>query len=60
VKDVTFKEDSSKIRTGNAPQNISTIKNMSMNLFRINNYSSLPQAMRLIANDINKLYNLII
>jgi len=33
---------------------------MSMNLFRINNYSSLPQAMRLFANDINKLYNLIV
>jgi len=60
VKDVTLKEDASKIRTGNAPQNISTIKNMSMNLFRINNYSSLPQAMRLFANDINKLYNLIV
>ena len=60
VKDVTLKEDASKIRTGNAPQNISTLKNIGINIFRGNNYPGIAQAMRLVANDIEVLYNLII
>jgi hypothetical protein len=60
MKDVTLREDASKIRTGQAPQNISTLKNMSINIFRKNNYSNMAEAMRLVANDINTLYNLII
>lgn len=43
VKDVTLKEDASKIRTGNAPQNISTIKNISMNILRTNEYDNMAQ-----------------
>lgn len=60
VKDVTLKEDASKIKMGNAPQNISTIKNIGINIFRENNYTNMAQAMRLVANDIDTLYNLII
>jgi predicted transposase YbfD/YdcC len=60
VKDVTLKEDASKIKMGNAPQNISTIKNIGINIFRENNYKNMAQAMRLVANDIEALYNLII
>ena len=60
VKDVTLKEDESKIKKGNAPQNISTLKNMSLNIFRKNNYHNIAQAMRLLANDISKLYSIII
>jgi predicted transposase YbfD/YdcC len=60
VKDVTLKEDASKIKKGNAPQNISTIKNIGINIFRENNYTNMAEAMRLVANDINTLYNLII
>jgi len=60
VKDVTLKEDASKIKKGNAPQNISTLKNISLNIFRKNEYNNIAQAIRLVANDINTLYNLII
>lgn len=59
VKDVTLKEDCSKIRKGNAPQNLSTIKNIGINLFRCHNYGSIVQAMRLVANNIEKLYSLV-
>jgi predicted transposase YbfD/YdcC len=59
VKDVTLKEDASKIRTGYAPQNISTIKNISLNILRSNKYSNMTQAMRLIANDIPLIKSLI-
>lgn len=60
VKDVTLKEDKSKIRTGNAPQNISTLKNIGLNIFRKNNYTTIASAIRLVANNINKLCELII
>lgn len=59
VKDVTLGEDASKIRTGNAPQNISTIKNISINIFRANEYSNIAKATRLVANDIRKLIAMI-
>lgn len=59
VKDVTFGEDASKIRTGHAPQNLSTIKNIAMNIFRKNDYSNMAQAMRVVANKIELIKNLI-
>lgn len=59
VKDVTLKEDASLIKKGNAPQNISTIKNIGINIFRENNYNNIAQAMRLVANDINTLFSII-
>lgn len=59
VKDVTLKEDASKIKMGNAAQNISTLKNISINLFRTNQYNNIAQAMRLVANDITTLYAII-
>ena len=59
VKDVTLKEDASKIRTGHAPQNISTIKNISVNILRNNEYDNMAQAMRLVANDIPLIKSMI-
>lgn len=59
VKDVTFEEDASKIQTGNAPQNISTIKNMAINILRKNNYVNMAQAMRLVGNDISKIKSMV-
>jgi predicted transposase YbfD/YdcC len=60
VKDVTFKEDASRIRTANAPENTSVLRNIVINLFRANNYTNLAQAQRLVCNDIEKLKQLII
>jgi predicted transposase YbfD/YdcC len=52
VKDVTFGEDASLIRTGNAPTNFSIIRNISINLLRRLNYSTLKQAIRHVGGDI--------
>jgi predicted transposase YbfD/YdcC len=60
VKDVTYKEDDSLIKKGNAPQNISTIKNITINIFRSNKYTNMAQALRLVANNIQLLYDMII
>jgi len=59
VKDVTFGEDASLIRTGNAPTNFSIIRNIAMNVLRRENYITFPQAIRMIGGDIQKLYNLL-
>lgn len=55
VKDVTFKEDASKIRTEDAPENLSTIRNITINIFRTNDYNNMEQAKRLVCNDIELL-----
>jgi predicted transposase YbfD/YdcC len=59
VKDVTFEEDASKIAKGNAPQNMSTIKNIAINILRNNEYNNMAQAMRMVAHDIEALKNMI-
>jgi len=59
VKDVTFEEDASKIRTGNAPENTSIIRNIAINVFRTNGYNNMEQAKRLVCNDIKLIKNLI-
>lgn len=60
VKDKTFGEDGSRIRTGNAPANFSIIRNIVLNIFRKNNYQNIAQAVRLISNDIDRIFQLII
>jgi len=60
VKDVTFKEDRSRIRTGNSPQNKSLIFNIVINILRKNNYTNMAQAIRLVGNDIKLMWKMII
>lgn len=60
VKDVTFREDASLIRTNQAPENMSTFRNISLNIFRHNGFSNMAVAKRLVCNDIPRLCQLII
>jgi len=60
VKDVTFKEDASKIRTCQAPQNISIFRNLAINLFRGNGYHNMAEAIRLNCNHITQLCQMIL
>ena len=46
VKDVSFKEDESKIRSGNAPAVISLIRNLVLNIARLNGQNSIKKFMR--------------
>ncbi len=59
VKDVTFKEDASKINTKNAPENFSLVRNITINIYRKNGYKGMKQAIRLNSNDINSLAKLL-
>ena len=55
VKDVTFGEDASLIRTKNAPTNFSIIRNITMNILKREKYINFPQAIRMIGGNIKKL-----
>jgi predicted transposase YbfD/YdcC len=59
VKDVTFNEDGSKTRTGNAPQNISVIRNFGINMLRRSGYNNIKQAIRMVSNDIKAIARLL-
>ena len=55
VKDVTFGEDASRIRTKNAPTNFSIVRNITMNILRREKYINFPQAIRMLGGNIKKL-----
>jgi predicted transposase YbfD/YdcC len=59
VKDVTFGEDSSLIRTKNAPTNFSIIRNITMNVLRREKHLSFPQTIRMLGGKIKKLCHLL-
>ena len=55
IKDVVFNEDQLKIRTGMAPQNMSLLRTLVINILRLNGYSDIKQATRLLAGDIKAM-----
>jgi predicted transposase YbfD/YdcC len=46
VRDVTFAEDLSQIRTNTAPQVMATLKNLAISLLRINRETNIAKALR--------------
>jgi predicted transposase YbfD/YdcC len=60
VKDKTFREDASKIRKGSAPQNLSIIRNVAINIFRNHGYTNMAQAIRLVSDDLRKIYRMML
>ena len=59
VKDVTLKEDASKISAGEAPSILSTLKNGMLNIFRKHGMNEIAKAIRLVSNDIKTINQLI-
>ncbi len=59
VKDVVLKEDSSTIRMGNAPANLSLLRAIALNILRRNGYHSITITQRFISHDIDKLLHLV-
>ena len=60
TKDVTFLEDRSRIIAGNAPENISILKNIVINVFRENGVKNIAQGIRFLSHDIPKLSKLLL
>jgi len=59
VKDVQMKEDKSKTKSGNAPENLSIMRNISINLFRLNGKDSIKSAMEWSISNFKELMYLI-
>lgn len=55
VRDVTFDEDASRIRTGDAPQNFSAVRNAAIGLFRRTGVKNIAAALRENALKVNDL-----
>ena len=46
VRDVTFAEDHSQVRTGNAPQVMATFRNLAISLHRLAGATNIAAALR--------------
>jgi len=59
VKDVIQNEDNSNIKGGYAIENLSLLKNATINVYRLNGFQSIKKAQITFANKINELFELI-
>ena len=59
VKDTLMIEDKSKTKSGNAPENLSIMRNISINLFRLNGKDSIKLAMEWGISNFKELMYLI-
>ena len=46
VRDVTFDEDRSQVRTGNAPRVMASLRNTAISLLRLNGWDNIAAALR--------------
>lgn len=51
VRDVTFDEDRSQVRTGNAPRALVTLRNFTISCLRLAGFTNIAQGLRHLARD---------
>jgi hypothetical protein len=56
VRDVTFSEDASRIRSGAAPQVLAAIRNAAIGLLRSQHVTNIAQALREHAFKVDRLF----
>jgi len=54
VRDVTFDEDRSQIRTGRGPQTMATLRNLAISLFRLQKMNNIAKALRTLGRNPEK------
>lgn len=59
VRDVTFTEDASQIRTGTGPRVMASLRNLALSLHRLNGATNIAQVTRRTARDPHRALNLI-
>jgi predicted transposase YbfD/YdcC len=60
VRDVTFDEDRSQVRTGNAPRVMASLRNTAITLLRHHGHPNIAAALRHHARDINRPVSLLL
>ena len=58
VRDVTYDEDRSQVRTGNAPRIMATLRTLAITLLRHARWDNIAEATRLHAKDTGRPINL--
>jgi predicted transposase YbfD/YdcC len=58
VRDVTFKEDHSQIRTRNAPHVMASLRNLTISILRLTGATNIAKALRKTARNPQIAYNL--
>ena len=60
VRDVTYDEDRSQVRTGNAPHVMATLRNTAISLLRLTGVENIAQRLRHHARDPETIFNLLL
>ena len=59
VRDVTYDEDRSQVRTGAAPQVMATMRNIAISLLRLAGWKNIKQATEKLSRRLNKILALL-
>jgi predicted transposase YbfD/YdcC len=54
VRDVTYREDASRVRTGNAPRVMASLRNLAISALRLAGHTSIATGLRHMARDSNR------
>jgi predicted transposase YbfD/YdcC len=54
VRDVTFSEDTSRVRTGTAPRAMTSLRNLAISALRLIGHTNIAQALRHMARDVTR------
>ena len=60
VRDVTFDEDRSQVRTGNGAETMAALRNLVISLLRLHDHDNIAAALRHIARDVTRAANLLL
>lgn len=60
VRDVTFDEDRSQVRTGQAPRVMAGLRNAAITLLRLDGHQNIAAALRHHARDTDRPINLLL
>ncbi len=59
VRDVTFDEDRSQIRTGNAPRTMATLRNVALSVLRLAGHTSVAAGLRKMSRSASQAMQLL-
>lgn len=59
VRDVTFDEDRSQVRTGSSPQIMATMRNIAISLLRLAGWTNIKQATEKMSRRLDQVLNLL-
>jgi len=59
IRDTTFAEDASQVRTGNAPRAMASLRNLTIGILRLHGHRNIAAALRRNARDATRVLPLL-